>query len=72
MTVLVCMMAALPAALLNAKLDLPPLLLLPISGMTFAIVYSILVLAFGMLTEGEKQALWLPVAKLRGQFAKSI
>jgi O-antigen/teichoic acid export membrane protein len=72
MTVLVCMMAALPAALLNAKLDLPPLLVLPISGITFAVVYTMLVLAFGMLTEGEKQAVWLPVAKLRGQITKSI
>jgi O-antigen/teichoic acid export membrane protein len=72
MTVLVCMMAGLPAALLNAKLDLPPLLLLPISGMAFAIVYGMLVLAFGILTEGEKQAVWLPIAKLRGQITKSI
>src|SRR4029079_3092126 len=67
MTVLVCMLAALPAALLNAKLDLPPLLLLPLSGMAFAIVYITLVLGLGMLTEGERQALWLPIAKLRVQ-----
>jgi len=72
MTLLVCMLAALPAAFLNAKLDLPLLLLLPISGMAFAIVYSMLVLAFGMLTEGEKQAVWLPITKLRGQITKSI
>ena len=72
MTVLVCMIAALPAAFVNARLDLPPLLLLPISGLAFAIAYTMLVLAFGMLTEGEKQAVWLPIAKLRVQISKSI
>jgi hypothetical protein len=40
--------------------------------MAFAIVYSVLVLAFGVLTEGEKQAVWMPIAKLRGQITKSI
>jgi hypothetical protein len=72
MTVLVCMIAALPAAFVNARLDLPPLLLLPISGVAFAIAYTMLVLAFGMLSEGEKQAVWLPIAKLRVQISKSI
>jgi O-antigen/teichoic acid export membrane protein len=71
-TALVCMVAALPAAFLNAKLELPPLLLLPISGMTFAIAYITLVLACGMLSEAEKRTLWVPVAKLRGQITRSI
>ena len=54
---LVAMIAALPPLFLNARLDIPMLMLLPLSGMAYMIAYGALVLAFGLLTEGEKATL---------------
>ena len=48
------MVSAIPSIILNAKLNLPPLVLLPVSGMAYLGTYSLLVLAFGLLTEEEK------------------
>jgi O-antigen/teichoic acid export membrane protein len=71
---LVAMLAAIPALLVNAKLSAPPLLMLPIAGMAYVITYGLLVLSCGLMTEGEKRALWVPVAGLyaRWKKAKSI
>jgi O-antigen/teichoic acid export membrane protein len=50
---LAAMTAAIPPAWLNAQLDLPPLALLPISGMAYVAVYSALVALFGLLEKDE-------------------
>jgi O-antigen/teichoic acid export membrane protein len=54
---LVAMLAAVPPLVLNAKVALPVFLLLPLSGMAYMITYTMLVLTFGLLTEGEKASL---------------
>jgi O-antigen/teichoic acid export membrane protein len=41
-------LAAIPAVLINRKLDLPALVLLPLSGMAYTATYGALVLAFGL------------------------
>jgi len=43
--------------LLNAKLALPALVMLPVSGMAYVTTYSLLVWIFGLLDEEEKAAL---------------
>jgi O-antigen/teichoic acid export membrane protein len=54
---LVAMLAAVPPVILNAKLNVPAVVVLPLSGMTYMITYGVLVLALGLLTEAEKAAL---------------
>jgi hypothetical protein len=56
-TLLAAMAAALPAAFLNARLELPPLVILPLSGMVYMVTYTLLILIFGLLSEGEKTAI---------------
>jgi O-antigen/teichoic acid export membrane protein len=46
-----------PALLLNASLDLPSIVLLPVSGTAFLITYAILIHVLGLLNEGEKAAI---------------
>jgi O-antigen/teichoic acid export membrane protein len=65
MTLLVSMLAAVPASLLNARLQLPEIVTLPISGVAYITAYATLILGLGLLTEGEKRALWLPLTKIR-------
>jgi O-antigen/teichoic acid export membrane protein len=47
----------IPAVLLNAKLNVPSLLLLPISGMAYLVTYCVLVLSLGLVSESEKAAI---------------
>jgi hypothetical protein len=49
--------AAGPGMLLNARLALPTLVMLPLSGMAYVTTYSLLVWIFGLLDEEEKAAL---------------
>jgi len=51
---LISMVSAVPSLIINAKLVLPSLVLLPVSGMAYMATYSVLVLAFGLLTDEEK------------------
>jgi O-antigen/teichoic acid export membrane protein len=56
-TLAAAMAAAVPAAVMNMKLALPSLVMLPLSGMTYMAAYTALVLMFGLLSEGEKAAI---------------
>jgi hypothetical protein len=47
------MVAAIPGIFVNAKLNLPPFALLPISGMVYTLTYAALVLLFGLLSKEE-------------------
>ncbi len=51
---MISMISAVPSVIINAKLGLPSLLLLPVSGMAYMATYSVLVLALGLLTDEEK------------------
>jgi O-antigen/teichoic acid export membrane protein len=53
----VAMLSAIPALIVNARLDVPALVLLPLTGLAYMLTYTALVLAFGLLSEGEKAAL---------------
>ncbi len=54
----VSMLSAVPALILNAKFDgLPPLLILPVSGVVYMAAYCVLIMALGLLSEEEKEAL---------------
>jgi len=55
--VIVSMVSAVPSIILNAKLELPSLVLLPISGMAYMGTYSFLALALGLLNDEEKALL---------------
>ncbi|HEY2381699.1 MAG TPA: oligosaccharide flippase family protein [Terriglobia bacterium] len=48
------MVAAVPAIVLNARLALPTLVMLPLCGMAYAATYGLIVWIFGLLDEGEK------------------
>jgi O-antigen/teichoic acid export membrane protein len=50
---IISMVSAIPSIILNAKLDVPPLVLLPVSGMAYLGTYSFLLLALGLLTDEE-------------------
>jgi O-antigen/teichoic acid export membrane protein len=54
---LVSMISAIPSVILNAKLDVPLLILLPVSGMAYSCTFALLVLLFGLLTPEEKAAM---------------
>jgi O-antigen/teichoic acid export membrane protein len=56
-TLMVAMLAAIPALFVNAKLDAPGIVVLPLCGMAYMISYSILTFAFGLLSESERAAL---------------
>lgn len=62
---ILAMLAAIPSALINAYVDLHSVLVLPISGMTYMAVYAALLLAFGLLSEGEKRAITETLATFR-------
>ena len=51
------MIAAIPPVWLNAKLGLPALVLLPLSGMAYMALYTALVLLFGSLGKDEIAAI---------------
>jgi O-antigen/teichoic acid export membrane protein len=50
----ISMVSAIPSIIVNARLNVAPVILLPISGMAYMGTYTVLVLVFGLLTEGEK------------------
>jgi O-antigen/teichoic acid export membrane protein len=54
---IVSMVSAVPSIVLNAKLEVPSLVLLPISGMAYLGTYSILILALRLLTDEEIAAM---------------
>jgi O-antigen/teichoic acid export membrane protein len=54
---IVAMLSALPAILVNTKLDAPSLVVLPISGLAYMLTYTTLTLMFGLLSDGEKAAI---------------
>jgi hypothetical protein len=49
--------AAIPAFIVNTRLDLPTLVVLPICGTTYLVVYALSVWIFGLVDESEKAAL---------------
>lgn len=49
--------AAIPAYIVNSRLDLPTLIVLPICGTTYLSVYALSVWIFGLVDESEKAAL---------------
>jgi O-antigen/teichoic acid export membrane protein len=51
------MAAAIPAVILNGKLDIPVLVLMPLSGIAYMVTYIALVLAFGLLDKDEIAAI---------------
>jgi O-antigen/teichoic acid export membrane protein len=53
----VASVSTIPSALLNAKLELPSIIVLPISGMAYLVTYCALVLSLGLLDSGEKSAI---------------
>src|SRR5262249_49741478 len=54
---IVAMLAAIPSLLISSHLTLPSLYVLPISCVMYFGAYSVLLLALGLLTEGEKDAI---------------
>jgi O-antigen/teichoic acid export membrane protein len=50
----ISMVSAIPSIIVNARLNVATVILLPISGMAYMGTYTVLVLVFGLLTEGEK------------------
>jgi len=53
----VAVLSAIPAILVNATLDWPKLVLLPISGTAYLVTYLTLVLMFGLISESERAAI---------------
>jgi O-antigen/teichoic acid export membrane protein len=51
------MVAAIPAVIVNSKLDIPVLVLMPLSGIVYMGTYCALVLAFGLLGNNEIAAI---------------
>jgi hypothetical protein len=51
------MIAAVPSLLINARLDVSPLYLLPVSGIVYLFTYGLLILTAGLLTEAERSAI---------------
>jgi hypothetical protein len=51
------MLAAVPPLILNAKLELPALYLLPVSGLTYMASFALLAVVLRVLTDAEKQVL---------------
>jgi len=62
---IVSMLSAIPAMLVNSRLDMPSIVLLPISGIAYLATYSILIL--GLLNESEKNSLRRVVSVLRAR-----
>ena len=56
-TLMVAMVAGIPAAAINSWLDIPTIVLLPISGMAYAVTYAALVLLFRLLSKDELESL---------------
>ena len=56
-TTVAAMVAAIPGIILNAKLAVPTLVLLPISGMAYMATYTAVALALGLLTKDEIRAI---------------
>jgi len=54
---LAAMVSAIPAVILNSKLDIPVLVLMPLSGIVYMGTYSALVLALGLLGKDEIAAI---------------
>jgi O-antigen/teichoic acid export membrane protein len=53
----VSMVSAVPTMLINAKLALPSIVLLPIAGTAYVMTYAILLFGLGVLNESEKASL---------------
>jgi O-antigen/teichoic acid export membrane protein len=53
----ISMVSAVPAIVVNAKLSLPALVVLPIAGMAYVVTYAVLMLVLGVLDENEKASL---------------
>jgi len=53
----VAMLSAVPCVLLNSRLAVHAMVLLPISGMLYLGIFSVLVLSLGLLDAGEKAAI---------------
>jgi len=56
-TLIVAMAAAIPAAIVSAKLAVPSLVLLPLLGTVYVVCYASLVLAFRLLSRDEIDAI---------------
>ncbi len=56
-TLMAAMIAALPGIIINAKVSVPTLVLLPISGVAYVLTYIVLVLVFGLLSREEIDAI---------------
>lgn len=54
---LAAMVAALPVFLLNARVHMAPIYLLPMSGVLYMLAYTALIFMFRILTESERHAL---------------
>jgi O-antigen/teichoic acid export membrane protein len=54
---LTAMLAAVPSAIMNVKLDVPAFVLLPLAGMTYMVTYAVLVFGLGLVSDAEKTAL---------------
>ncbi len=51
------MLSAAPAVIVNAKLDFPPIYVLPVAGMAYMAAYIACVFGFGLLNDGERAAI---------------
>jgi O-antigen/teichoic acid export membrane protein len=60
---IVSMLAAIPAAFISSRLTLASIYVLPIAGMAFVAAYAAQLLAFGLLSEGEKRGVWDLIAR---------
>jgi O-antigen/teichoic acid export membrane protein len=56
-TLIAAMAAAAPAIVLTAKLNVPAIVLLPVSGLAYAVTYGTLVLVLGLLSKDEVEAI---------------
>jgi O-antigen/teichoic acid export membrane protein len=57
LTLFAAILAGLPTVVLNVKLGVPTIVLLPISSMAYAITYAALVLILGLLSKAEVEAI---------------
>lgn len=56
------LLSAVPAMVINAKLQAPALVVLPVAGTAYMLTFAALVLVLGLLEEGEKAAILRRIA----------
>jgi O-antigen/teichoic acid export membrane protein len=69
---ILAMLAAIPSLLIGSYLHLRSIYVLPISGMAYVVSYALLLLVFGLLSEGERRAVIEAIAQWRRRLNASL